>query len=110
MFAWGDNRPNNAFVFDGPGGCIAQASASRVCFDDAERWVLSQDSAPAGENGGERKPGIAAGQARARNRGAGELARFVVLPVAVHELGHALALIIITLLKKSGVSHALERF
>ena len=39
--AFADHSPKNAFLFDGPGGALAEASSSAITFDETERWVLS---------------------------------------------------------------------
>ena len=37
---WGERAQANEFLFDGPGGALAVATASTITFDAAERWEL----------------------------------------------------------------------
>jgi hypothetical protein len=61
-------------TFDGPGGALAKTGhegpAHYVTFDEAEKWLLSGQTAAAREQAGS----------------------FVLLPVAIHEIGHVLGL------------------
>ena len=35
-----DRREQNSFLFDGPGGALANATAESITFDSSERWEL----------------------------------------------------------------------
>ncbi|KAG2434558.1 hypothetical protein HYH02_012224 [Chlamydomonas schloesseri] len=66
VVTWADRAPTNLFRFDGPGGALALADAGSITLDSGERWLLQ----PAPE-----LPGA-----------------FYILPVVLHEIGHALGL------------------
>jgi peptidoglycan hydrolase-like protein with peptidoglycan-binding domain len=61
-------------AFDGPGGALANATASSICFDCNERWELQGHKHPQ------------------RDFMDWDEMYFGVLPVALHEIGHVLGL------------------
>merc|ERR1712146_789754 len=65
---WDDQTADNLFFFDGKGGCLAKTAKKQITLDDAEYWVLQSASVNP-----RKKP-------------------FQILPVMVHEVGHALGL------------------
>ena len=69
-----DHTMKNAFIFDGPGGALAEATASSITFDESERWSLS---------GGEHKK---------RPAFTWDDQEFELLTIATHEIGHVLGL------------------
>jgi len=71
-----DRTPVNEFVFDGPGGALAEVSANAITFDASERWELSS----------------AGGKAHPHAARLPWDAVFKVLPIAMHEIGHCLGL------------------
>jgi len=75
---WQDRTPKNRFAFDGPGGALAEATASSIRFDSAEAWEVQGVQHPL------RK--IAADDFWAN------ASIFSVLVVALHEIGHVLGL------------------
>ena len=78
--SWEDQTQKNANAFDGPGGMLANATASSVTFDAAEWWELQSVAHP-------RKGGFSTGDAFWDAR-----SYFKLLPVAIHEVGHVLGL------------------
>ena len=71
---WDERVKTNDFLFDGPGGALAVATASTITFDAAERWELRSAPHP--------------------HRGVLDWDEmyFQLLPVAMHEIGHVLGL------------------
>jgi len=69
-----DRTPMNDFVFDGPGGALAEATASSITFDESDRWCLS---------GGDHKK---------RPPFTWDDQEFELLTIAIHEIGHVLGL------------------
>lgn len=72
--AFADRTSKNRFLFDGPGGALAEASADSITFDESERWTLTSGTHK------ERKPFTWDDQ------------EFELLTIAVHEIGHVLGL------------------
>lgn len=81
LISWEDKTDDaGERVFDGPGGCIAHAGKGDdgkafLQFDAAERWGLATGGTAAAARKDKKYPHV-----------------FRVLPVAIHELGHALGL------------------
>ena len=72
--AWADRSADNEFIFDGPGGALANATPSAITFDAAEKWELRGT------------------KHRRREFVPWDEQYFQLLPVAVHEIGHVLGL------------------
>jgi len=71
---WDDNTPDNAFRFTGPGGSLAYTTPGAITLDISELWLL-QGEAP--------RTHVVSGRS---------YPSFSLLPVVLHELGHALGL------------------
>jgi len=75
--SWEDHSSTNPSKFDGPGGKLADADATKIVFDSSERWMLH-------------------GGGWTENRSVKEEAAgpaFFLGPVLLHEIGHALGLV-----------------
>ena len=72
--AFADHSPKNAFLFDGPGGALAEASSSAITFDETERW------------------GLSSGRQKVREPLTWDDQQFELLTIAIHEIGHLLGL------------------
>uniref|UniRef100_A0A7S3F7H3 Peptidase metallopeptidase domain-containing protein n=1 Tax=Haptolina ericina TaxID=156174 RepID=A0A7S3F7H3_9EUKA len=74
LLSFRNRTPGNEFAFDGPGGSLAAASLGALVFDASERWELSGTAHPH------------------RQVLDWDEEYFALLPVAIHEIGHALGL------------------
>jgi len=75
--SWEDHSATNPSKFDGPGGKLADADATKIVFDSSERWMLHGGGWPANRSVKEEAAGPA----------------FFLGPVLLHEIGHALGLV-----------------
>ncbi|EOD20284.1 hypothetical protein EMIHUDRAFT_242159 [Emiliania huxleyi CCMP1516] len=77
VIGWADHSKVNQKKFDGPGGHLAEANASSIVFDSAERWLLH---------------GVGWEKLARSEEPKGAPPSFYLAPVLLHEIGHTLGL------------------